>query len=94
MYLCSGMIRVRYLRPLSTFGTCVGFCNDGSIGPCPDERACHLSFDWQTEALVSNEGHDYSAFYGTIHGGTPPYIHMRSPYTCRIAAIHVCNPSV
>ena len=40
-----------------------GFRKDGSIDTCPDRRICHLSFDWRTKALVSNDHHDCSAFH-------------------------------
>ena len=60
------MMQVRgYLRPLSMFDTCVGLYNDDSIDMCLDGRLYHLSFDWKTKALVSNERHFCSAFHDT-----------------------------
>ena len=42
------------------------FRNPVSIDTCPDGRICYFSFDWPTKALVSDERHDCSFFYGTI----------------------------
>ena len=61
-----------YLRPFSMFDTCVGIGNDGSIDTCSDGRICHLSFDWQTKALIIGICHDCCSFYDAISGGTPP----------------------
>ena len=67
------------------------FRNDGSIDTCPDGRIYHLSFDWRTKALVSNEFHDCSAFHDTIlakacwqackqHVSDQLYVYIRFPY--------------
>ena len=89
MCLCSGMVRMRYLRPLSMFDTFVGFRNDGSIGIFSDESIRRLSFDWQKKASVINRCRDCFAFYDTIIGGTTLAVccHVAIgphalPYTC------------
>ena len=73
------MIQVWPLRPLFMFDTCVGFCNDGSIGRCPDGCIYHSGFDRKTKAFVGNECYDCSAFYGTAPGA------MMSAECCQAA---------
>ena len=78
---------------ICVFCPCVEFFNDGTIDTCPDGRIFHLSFDWQTKVLVSNERHDCSAFNNTIPEGTPPTVCCQGAIGPHAVPIHLphCN---